>query len=136
RDAERVRGPMQRHRHQHLRARCPPCPRRREDPARRRERGARRLLTRCGGPRRISRPLARVAAVEPAIPALRTIPCPTPRPMRTQTKRFVAALPLLLLSACGYNRIQSLDEQATAAQSQIEVQLQRRADLIPNLVET
>jgi LemA protein len=47
------------------------------------------------------------------------------------------ALPLLLLLAgCGYNSIQTLDEQSTAAKSQIEVQLQRRADLIPNLVNT
>ncbi|HEV7705237.1 MAG TPA: LemA family protein [Gemmatimonadaceae bacterium] len=45
------------------------------------------------------------------------------------------ALPLALVG-CGYNRIQTLDEQATAARSQIEVQLQRRADLIPNLVST
>ena len=42
----------------------------------------------------------------------------------------------LLASGCGYNRIQTLDEQAASAQSQIEVQLQRRADLIPNLVAT
>ncbi|MCG6955771.1 MAG: LemA family protein [Gemmatimonadetes bacterium] len=41
-----------------------------------------------------------------------------------------------LVTGCGYNRIQTLDEQASAAQSQIEVQLQRRADLIPNLVAT
>jgi LemA protein len=47
------------------------------------------------------------------------------------------AVPLLLAGAgCGYNRIQQLDEQANGAQGQIEVQLQRRADLIPNLVNT
>ena len=52
-------------------------------------------------------------------------------------KRLWLAVPLLLASAgCGYNRIQQLDEQASAAQGQIEVQLQRRADLIPNLVNT
>jgi len=45
------------------------------------------------------------------------------------------ALPLVLVG-CGYNRIQTLDEQANSARSQIEVQLQRRADLIPNLVST
>src|SRR5918998_1350643 len=39
-------------------------------------------------------------------------------------------------SGCGYNRIQTLDEQAAQAKQQIEVQLQRRADLIPNLVAT
>jgi Uncharacterized conserved protein len=52
-------------------------------------------------------------------------------------RRRRLALPLLLLLAgCGYNTIQTLDEQSTAAKSQIEVQLQRRADLIPNLVST
>ena len=52
-------------------------------------------------------------------------------------KRIWLAVPLLLMSVgCGYNRIQQLDEQANGAQGQIEVQLQRRADLIPNLVST
>ncbi|MDB4905534.1 MAG: LemA family protein [Gemmatimonadetes bacterium] len=55
------------------------------------------------------------------------------------TRRWLAvALTLLtsLTSACGYNSIQKLDEQANAAQGQIEVMLQRRADLVPNLVST
>jgi LemA protein len=51
-------------------------------------------------------------------------------------KRWLSFLLLLPLGACGYNRIQSLDEAAASAQGQIEVQLQRRADLIPNLVNT
>ena len=51
-------------------------------------------------------------------------------------KRWLSLLLVLPLAACGYNRIQTLDEQAASAQSQIEVQLQRRADLIPNLVST
>lgn len=42
----------------------------------------------------------------------------------------------MLLSSCGYNRIQTLDERANGFKSQIEVQLQRRADLVPNLVNT
>ncbi len=50
--------------------------------------------------------------------------------------RWLALLLPLLSAACGYNTIQTLDEQAAAAQNQIEVQLQRRADLIPNLVAT
>lgn len=50
-------------------------------------------------------------------------------------KWLVLALPLAL-AGCGYNKIQALDVQADAARSQIEVQLQRRADLIPNLVAT
>jgi LemA protein len=51
-------------------------------------------------------------------------------------KRWLALLLLLPMGACGYNRIQEYDEQASQAQSAIEVQLQRRADLIPNLVNT
>jgi len=42
----------------------------------------------------------------------------------------------LAATACGYNTIQTYDEQVNAAAAQIKVQLQRRADLIPNLVET
>ena len=37
---------------------------------------------------------------------------------------------------CGYNRIVEEEQQVEAAWSQVENQLQRRADLIPNLVET
>jgi LemA protein len=51
-------------------------------------------------------------------------------------RRWLALLLPLALTGCGYNQIQTLDEQANAAQGQIEVQLQRRADLIPNLVQT
>jgi LemA protein len=48
------------------------------------------------------------------------------------------ALPLFsgLLSGCGYNTIQSADEQVKAAWSEVLNQYQRRADLVPNLVET
>jgi LemA protein len=42
----------------------------------------------------------------------------------------------LLASGCGYNTIQTKDEAVNGAASQIKTQLQRRADLIPNLVET
>jgi LemA protein len=51
-------------------------------------------------------------------------------------KRALFAAAAVVLAGCGYNRIQTLDEQANAFKSQIEVQLQRRADLVPNLVET
>lgn len=43
---------------------------------------------------------------------------------------------LPLLSACGYNAIPTADERAKAAWSEVLNQYQRRADLIPNLVET
>src|ERR687885_1360403 len=56
----------------------------------------------------------------------------------TMSRRWLGAalLSAAVLSGCGYNTIQSLDERANQAQGQIQVQLQRRADLIPNLVQT
>ena len=52
-------------------------------------------------------------------------------------KRVVlTAMLAVTVSSCGYNRIQSLDEQVNGFESQIKVQLQRRADLVPNLVNT
>ena len=41
-----------------------------------------------------------------------------------------------VLSGCGVNNIPTFEEQAKAAWSQVQNQYQRRADLIPNLVET
>jgi LemA protein len=45
---------------------------------------------------------------------------------------FAAAM----LGGCGYNTIQTLDERVNQAQGQVQTQLQRRNDLIPNLVAT
>jgi LemA protein len=42
----------------------------------------------------------------------------------------------LLLSGCGYNTLQSQDEGIKAAWGEVLNQYQRRADLVPNLVET
>ena len=42
----------------------------------------------------------------------------------------------LLLSGCGYNQFQSLDEQTKSAWSEVLNQYQRRADLVPNIVAT
>jgi LemA protein len=42
----------------------------------------------------------------------------------------------MLLSGCGYNQLQTLDEQVNAAWAEVVNQYQRRADLIPNLVNT
>lgn len=43
---------------------------------------------------------------------------------------------LLAAGGCGYNTIQTKDEAVSRAEAQIKAQLQRRYDLIPNLVET
>src|SRR5258708_30601403 len=54
-------------------------------------------------------------------------------------RRFVmaiAALCTLLLSGCGYNELQRKDEQVKAAWAEVLNQYQRRADLVPNLVNT
>src|SRR6185295_11501489 len=45
-------------------------------------------------------------------------------------------LAIMLLSGCGYNTFQQLDEQVKAAWSEVLNQYQRRADLIPNIVAT
>ena len=52
-------------------------------------------------------------------------------------RMVLAVAPLLLtVGGCGYNQIQQYDENAQQAKQQISVQLQRRADLVPNLVNT
>jgi LemA protein len=48
----------------------------------------------------------------------------------------LVALVALGVAGCGYNRIQSQDEQVNAAWSEVLNQYQRRADLVPNLVNT
>jgi LemA protein len=45
-------------------------------------------------------------------------------------------IPAISLAGCGYNRIQALDEQVEANRSNIDTELMRRNDLIPNLVAT
>lgn len=49
---------------------------------------------------------------------------------------FAVVLMSVLLSACGYNTIPTLEEQARARWSDVQNNYQRRADLIPNLVAT
>ena len=48
--------------------------------------------------------------------------------------KLFTVLPLLNLSGCGYNNFQSLDEESKASWSEVLNQYQRRADLVPNLV--
>jgi LemA protein len=55
-----------------------------------------------------------------------------------RTRRYAPILILMLAAGCGpcgYNRIVNEEQQVESAWSQVENQLQRRADLIPNLVE-
>lgn len=61
----------------------------------------------------------------PALPAFRLLPA-----------LIFLTLVVPFLSACGYNTIPTQEEQAKAAWSEVLNQYQRRADLIPNLVET
>src|SRR5260370_34160733 len=55
-----------------------------------------------------------------------------------RTRKYIPILVLALAAGCGpcgYNRVVTEEQQVEAAWSQVENQLQRRADLIPNLVE-
>lgn len=51
-------------------------------------------------------------------------------------KLILLTLLLVTLSGCGYNTMQAQDEQIKASWSEVVNQYQRRADLIPNLVNT
>jgi len=46
----------------------------------------------------------------------------------------IVGMTMVLLVGCGYNDLQGLDENVKAAWSEVQNQYQRRADLIPNLV--
>lgn len=57
--------------------------------------------------------------------------------MRSKLTKFLAVPVLALaLSACGINSVPTAEEQAKAKWADVESTYQRRADLIPNLVET
>jgi LemA protein len=56
--------------------------------------------------------------------------------MRNLMLKWVPLLLVLALSGCGYNTFQTLDEETKASWSEVLNQYQRRADLVPNLVET
>lgn len=75
---------------------------------------------------------------------MRSLYAPSPDSMSSpRTSLTARAVRLLvvsacaaLLSACGYNEFQSKDETTKAAWSEVVNQYQRRADLVPNLVNT
>jgi LemA protein len=57
--------------------------------------------------------------------------------MRRTVRRLVLLIIIaVLVSGCGYNALQNQEEQVFKAWGNVEASLQRRADLIPNLVET
>ena len=58
--------------------------------------------------------------------------------MSSFPKKAVCALLFLAVSfsGCGYNDLQGLEEETTAAWSEVLNQYQRRTDIIPNLVAT
>jgi LemA protein len=69
----------------------------------------------------------------------------TARPIHSETngdimRRFLSGSVVLLLAVllggCGYNTLQASDEQIKASWSEVVNQYQRRADLVPNLVNT
>ena len=56
--------------------------------------------------------------------------------MKQYLRWLLLSLVALVLSGCGYNEIQRLDEQEKAAWSQTLNQYERRADLVPKLVSS
>src|SRR4026208_558720 len=52
------------------------------------------------------------------------------------TAFFTSIALLFVVSGCGYNELQGLDEQVKGAWGEVQNQYQRRADLVPNLVAT
>ena len=54
--------------------------------------------------------------------------------MNAWKRLLVMAAAALALTGCGYNDFQRLDEESTAAWSEVLNQYQRRADLVPNIV--
>ncbi|MAA64902.1 MAG: hypothetical protein CL581_09020 [Alteromonadaceae bacterium] len=61
---------------------------------------------------------------------------PTSTHLRSMRQLTVLLMMAFLLSGCGINNIPTYDEKVKSAWAQVENQYQRRADLVPNLVET
>lgn len=56
--------------------------------------------------------------------------------MTRYSSAMTLAAAMLILPGCGYNTLQSTDEQIKAGWAEVVNQYQRRADLVPNLVNT
>ena len=56
--------------------------------------------------------------------------------MKTALKTFILLSCAVILTGCGYNTLQTKEETVFKAWADVEATLQRRADLIPNLVST
>ena len=56
--------------------------------------------------------------------------------MKTSMRWILIGLALVILSSCGYNMLQKSEEAVFKAWGDVDSQLQRRSDLIPNLVAT
>ncbi|SPD72351.1 conserved hypothetical protein [uncultured Desulfobacterium sp.] len=52
-----------------------------------------------------------------------------------KTRILLLLIVMVLISGCGYNKMQQMEEGVFKAWADVEATLQRRADLIPNLVE-
>ena len=56
--------------------------------------------------------------------------------MKNALRPLLMTLVVVMLAGCGYNSLQQMEEGVFRAWSDVESNLQRRADLIPNLVQT
>src|SRR3546814_5983886 len=62
--------------------------------------------------------------------------CSSDLPVMKKMLILLSLLSSTLLAGCGYNTLQSQDEQIKASWAEVLNQYQRRADLVPNLVNT
>src|SRR5688572_32044862 len=75
----------------------------------------------------------------PSLPSAGLSPAPAQTYGGTMIRKLAglfAVVATLALTGCGYNELQKLDESVKAGWSEVLNQYQRRADLVPNLVNT
>lgn len=70
------------------------------------------------------------------VPIYTSLYAPLNKPLRSVRQLTALLMLAFLLTGCGINNIPTYDEKVKSAWSQVENQYQRRADLVPNLVET